>query len=283
MRGATDTIRFHKNILRFYIQFPLFLIRSLNFVIQFYAYKFTIYRIQHSIKSITYLMGMRKLQLSFLLFYLFHVGLEAQRRNDLISKRNEGVGTIIFSIGPEYCFADTKEYPFTQSILNNRDISVGFREMFPGNFGFKAMIDWINITGDDGLLNNRSYSFSSKLWQMTLQGEYAYQFGRHFGHSAPPNTFYVFLGVGLINSYSVLNYSSRAGYTYKNNQLVTSTIIPYGFGYEYDFKNNFSVGVEYNLKYPFSDYLDGFKPPFPFSKSNDVLEGLSITIGYKIF
>lgn len=53
MREATDTIRFHKNILRFYIQFQLFLIRSFNFVIQFYAYKFTIYRIQHLIKSLT--------------------------------------------------------------------------------------------------------------------------------------------------------------------------------------------------------------------------------------
>jgi len=231
-------------------------------------------------------MKISQLLISFFLIFLFSAGLKAQRRNDFISSRNENTGTIIFSIGPQYCFGDTKQSPFAQSLAKNWDVSLGFREMFPGNFGFKALINCGNVSGSDGNLINRSYSFSSKTWQMSVQGIYSYNFGSHSGHSAPSNSLYSFLGVGLISSSADLNFIPRSNYLYKtnlNNQLVSAPFIPYGFGYEYRFRNNISIGIEYNIKYTFSDYIDGFKPPFPDSRYTDILESVSITLGYKIF
>jgi hypothetical protein len=212
--------------------------------------------------------------------------LNAQRRYGLIERSNASTGTIILSLGPEYCFADTKKSPFTQNILSNKDLSIGFRARFPNNFGYKAQINYTTVTGSDGLTEVRNYSFSSKIWQMSIQGEYTFNFGQLFGYSASSNSIYLFLGIGMLNSNASLNYNQRIDYNYKtsqNNETGVSAVVPYGIGYQYDFNNNFILGVEYNLRYSFSDYLDGFKPPYPDSKSNDVLQGFSLTLGYKLY
>lgn len=229
---------------------------------------------------------MRIFLLSFLFIFLISFFLEAQRRYGMIDKRSATTGAIIFSLGPEYCFADTKESPLSQDISNNKDFSVGFQIRYPNNFGYKYQINYSNITGSDGSSKSRSYSFSSQIWQVSVQSEYAFNWGKGFGHSSPPHSIYFFLGVGLFNCTANLNYSQRANYSYLTNsdeKTNVSPIIPMGLGYQYNFNNNFLVGLEYNLKYSFSDYLDGFKPPYPESKSNDILEGISLTVGYKIF
>lgn len=230
-------------------------------------------------------MRIRNLQLLLLLIFLFSFELSAQRRNGLIGKRNESEGSIILSLGPEYCFPDTKESPFTQNPLNNWEASVGFRQRFPGNFGYKTTISYTSITGTDGDDDNRLYSFSSKLLQFTVQGEYTYNFGGKYSHSKP-NSIYIFFGSGLIRSKANLNYNPRADYKYKledNNQFDVSVVLPYGIGYQYSFTNSLSIGAEYNQKYTFSDYLDGFKPPYPESVCNDILQGISLTISYNLF
>ena len=229
---------------------------------------------------------MRIFLLSFLFIFLISFFLEAQRRYGVIDKRSATTGTIIFSLGPEYCFADTKESPLSQNISNNKDFSVGFQIRYPNNFGYKYQINYSNITGSDGSSKSRSYSFSSQIWQISVQSEYAFNWGQGFGHSSAPHSIYFFIGVGLFNCSADLNYSQRANYSYLSNydkKTNVSPIIPMGLGYQYNFNNNFLVGLEYNLKYSFSDYLDGFKPPYPESKSNDILEGVSLTVGYKIF
>jgi opacity protein-like surface antigen len=229
---------------------------------------------------------MRKFLLSFIFIFLISFFLEAQRRYGFIDKRSASTGTIIFSLGPEYCFADTKESSLSQDISSNKDFSVGFQIRYPSNFGYKYQINYTDITGSDGSSKSRSYSFSSKIWQISVQSEYAFNWGRSSGHSSPPHSIYLFLGIGLLNCTANLNYSQRANYTYKtnyNNQSDVSAIVPLGIGYQYNFNNNILIGFEYNLKYSVSDYLDGFKPPYPESKSNDILEGISFTVGYKIF
>jgi len=229
---------------------------------------------------------MRKLLLSSYLILLISFVTEAQRRYGLIDKRNASTGTIIFSLGPEFCFTDTKATPYTQNILKNKDLSIGFRVRYPNNFGYKTQINYTDITGSDGSSNSRNYSFSSKIWQMSIQGEYTINFGESYRQLSPPHSIYFFLGVGLLNSTADLNYDKRARYLYKtshDNQYDINKIFPLGFGYQYNFYNNFLVGIEYNIKYTTSDYIDGFKPPYPESKSNDIFEGLSLTVGYKIF
>lgn len=218
-------------------------------------------------------------------FLIFHL-LNAQRRYGVIEKSNVSTGTIIFSLGSEFCFADTKNSPFTQNLLKNNDLSVGFRVSFPSNFRYKTQINYSNFTGSDGSDGNRTYSFSSKVGQLSFQGEYAFNFGKSQGHSSPPNSLYFFVGVGLLESSANLNFIPKENYSYKtrqDHQIDVSVFIPTGFGYEYNFNNKFLMGLEYNFRYPFSDYIDGFKPPYPISKYNDILEGLSLTIGYRIY
>ena len=238
------------------------------------------------LSHLKYLLRMRKLFLSSLLILLIPITLKAQRRYGQIEKSSVSTGAIFFSIGPEYCFADTKKSPFSQNVLNNKDFSVGFKVKYPNNFGYKALINYTTVTGSDGYTEVRNYSFSTKIWQMSIQGEYTFNLGQLFGHSSSPNSIYLFLGIGMLNSNADLNYSQRIDYDYKTNQdneIGTSAIIPYGIGYQHDFNNNFVLGVEYNLRYSFSDYLDGFKPPYPDSKSNDVLQGFSLTLSYKLY
>ena len=229
---------------------------------------------------------MRKLFLSFSLIILIPLSLLSQRRYGQIEKSNANSGAILLSLGTEYCFADTKKSPFSQGISDNKEFSLGYKAKYSNNLGYRAQINYTTVTGSDGVSENRNYDFSSKIWQASIHGEYTVNLGQIFNRLDSPNSIYIFLGIGLINTSANLNYYQRIDYNYKtrkNNETDISAVIPYGIGYQYEFNNNFSFGIEYNLRYSFSDYLDGFKPPYPDSKSNDILQGFSFIFGYKIF
>jgi hypothetical protein len=209
---------------------------------------------------------------------------------------------LVLNIGPDYCFADpysSKGFfgPIAnQNILNNRDISIGFRQSFTNNsgftflglsftsdFGYKAIFSYDNFTGDDKDYPIRNFSFNSLALQLTGQGEYSVHFTtRRYGRYYP-HTLYAFLGVGALYSNADLSRGTdgHAGYLYKTNYI--APVIPYGIGYHYNFNTNYYIGAEIKWEYTFSDYIDGFKPPVVVSKSNDVLLGFSLTFGYKIF
>jgi len=201
-----------------------------------------------------------------------------QNRKGLIG--HESIGSVIVSLGPEYCFADTKETAITQSPLRNYDISFGIRIKYPTNFGYRVSIGYSAFTGSDGASPARSYSFASQACHIAAMGEYTLSFGNVYGDRIAPNSVYIFAGMGLLNSRANLNYSFKTDYEYNTNATV-SPFIPVGIGYQYNLSNNFQLGVEYNVRWSFSDYLDGFKPPYPASKSSDVLQGFSITLGYR--
>jgi hypothetical protein len=79
---------------------------------------------------------------------------------------------------------------------------------------------------------------------------------------------------------------THAKETYPGTEVITSdftAFTPYGFGYQYDFSNNFLLGAEVGWAFPLSDYLDGLHPTSGTSKSNDILFGASITLAYKLF
>lgn len=247
---------------------------------------------------------MKRLLLSVLLFTFILSGLHAQRRNGLIGHRSESAGSLIISIGPNYCYAD----PFNskgfwgpianQSILTNNDITIGFRQTFVDNtgytifgqnfrndFGYKAGFSFDNFTGDDKIYPQRDYSFTSTVLQLTGQAEYSMHFAQSRRSRSFPHTVYGFLGVGVLNSYAKLYRGSdgHGGYQYPPNGMDITPVIPYGFGYNYNFMRYYYVGAEFKWEFTFSDKIDGFKPPYPDSKSNDVLQGFFLTFGYKIF
>jgi hypothetical protein len=244
---------------------------------------------------------MKRILLSVILFTLILSGLNAQRRNGLIGHRAETAGSLILSIGPNYCYADpynSKGFfgPIAnQSILTNNDISLGFRQTFVDNstfsvfgqnvtndLGYKAAFSFDNFTGDDKIYPVRNYSFTSTVFQLTGQAEYSIHFGQTRRRNYP-HTLYTFLGVGVLNSSAKLNLGTAARGDYQYATIDITPVIPYGIGYYFNFQRYYYIGAELKWEFTFSDKIDGFKPPYPDSKSNDVFQGFLLTFGYNIF
>ncbi|HET7732339.1 MAG TPA: DUF6089 family protein [Paludibacter sp.] len=228
---------------------------------------------------------MKKILLSIFLVMLTFSALQAQRRNGLIGHRIESTGELVFAIGPSYSFADPDCSKgifgpiINQNMFDNQHVSLGYRTTFNDDFGYKIALGYDHFTGND-IKTPRNYSFETNAFQFAGQAEYYYHFGRRFRRRWP-NTVYGFLGVGIITSNTVLNSPVRYTY-YKYRDSDITPVIPYGAGYKYDIDNQFSVGAEIYWRYTFSDFLDGFKPKPPASKSNDVLEGFLLTVSYKL-
>ncbi len=241
---------------------------------------------------------MKKILLSILLVMLILVSVQAQRRNGLIGRRVASSGSLIFTFGPNYSFADPFDSKgffgplINQNILLNEDVSIGFRQIFSNNFGYRASFSYDHFTGSDVGVNvnqyrtnpSRNYSFYTNALQLSAVGEYSYMWGRRYSRYAP-NCVYAFAGLGVMGFLPILSWHPYQTSTYniRTNETIVTPVIPYGIGYRYDLNTEFSIGAEVNLRFTFSDYLDGFKPPPPDSKSNDVFEGLSLTLTYKLF
>jgi len=223
----------------------------------------------------------KRLFLSVLITVFFIGGLQAQRGRGLVNKNDESTNYLTFSIGPNFCFADTKYFALTQPVLNNYDLSIGFRKIFGNNFAYKFAFDYSNYSGTDtvSVTSTRFYHFTSNVMQLALQGEYHIKIGRAYYYKSTPNSIYLFLGAGLLRSKADL-YSNepRAHYEYKINTINYAAVIPFGIGYQYNIKEKFLIGAEMNWRLPLSDFIDGFSPPYPESKSNDILGGFSVTL-----
>lgn len=235
---------------------------------------------------------MKRLLLSVLIISFFFGGLKAQRGGGrgLIDRNDESESYLTFSLGPEYCYSDTQGKLWNQISLKDNDLTIGFRTIYANNFGYKVALSYSNFTGNDiGSIYSRRYSYTSNVLQLALQGEYSIKIGRSYYYKPTPNSIYAFLGLGALVSNANLNYDKNnplGGYVYKPTYL--APVIPVGIGYQHHFSNNFLVGTEFNFRYPFSDYIDGFKPfkkvgksgTINGSKSNDVMGGFSVTFSY---
>lgn len=226
---------------------------------------------------------MKKILLTFLLVLLIPSGMEAQRRNGLISRRIESSGFLTFSAGPSFCNGDAGS-TYNQTFVNglhNYDLSLGFRHILRNGFSYKASFDFINFAGSDkdSKLEYRNYSNISNVFELSGRGEYSYYFGRRYGR-AMPNSFFGFVGAGILNS-STRNTGDSQQYNEEQSPILAA-FIPYGIGYQYQLNAEFTIGAEVGGQYAFSDYVDGFHS-IRYSKSNDVLTNFKFTVSYKLF
>jgi hypothetical protein len=232
---------------------------------------------------------MRRLLFSVLIVSFFLEGLQAQRGRGLVDKNDESQSYLSVSLGPEYCLSDTQTPLLHQLSLSDNDITFGYRTTYASNLGYKLAFSLSNFTGNDNFNPGvRRYSYSSSVMQLALQAEYFIKIGRRYYYKPTPNAIYFFVGAGVLRCNANLNTNNdiRGNYIYK--PISYAPVIPIGFGYQYNFNNNFLLGAEFNGRYPFSDYIDGFKPPLVIlkngvktvSKSNDVMGGFSITFTY---
>lgn len=235
---------------------------------------------------------MKRHLLIYALLILFFTGLDAQRRGLISSQRYDSGGYFIFSVGPAYCSADTYglsdigAFIFDESIVNGKNwcTSLGFKQIFPENFGYRVNLIYGNYTGADS--KNRTphspfYSFSSDIMEITFRAEYTIKFGEKF-RLQTPNSIYAFIGIGGLST-NVTN-PAIPNYTVLKTEVPStiSGILPVGIGYQYDFRSGLTIGAEAGLQYAFSDELDGYNPPGN-SRFNDMLAAFTITVGYKIF
>ena len=233
---------------------------------------------------------MRRLLLSVLIVTFSLGGLQAQRGRGLVDKNDESQSYLSVSLGPEYCMSDTQTPLLHQLSFNDNDFTLGYRTTYANNLGYKLAFSLSNFTGNDNYNPGaRRNSYSSSVMQLALQGEYFIRIGRRYYYKPTPNAIYFFVGAGVLRSNANLNLGGRqpeGKYIYK--PISYAPVIPIGFGYQYNFNNNILLGAEFNGRYPFSDYIDGFKPPLEIlkngvkavSKSNDVMGGFSITFTY---
>ena len=94
------------------------------------------------------------------------------------------------------------------------------------------------------------------------------------------NTFniYGFAGFGTAAFTVNHNESDKASGTYKNGGVALT--IPVGFCWTMSWDSRSSFGVEFAVKYAFSDYLDGYSSQF--SRSNDLYHTITFTYSYKL-
>lgn len=230
---------------------------------------------------------MRKSLIIFTLLSICFSGLDAQRRGLITNQKYDAGGYLIFSAGPAYCSADTYGPLFDKSFINGNNwcTSVGFKQIFPQNFGYRVNLIYGNYVGDDNhiskLPHTPFYSYSSDIMELTFRAEYSIKFGEKF-RLQTPHSVYGFIGIGALST-NVTN-PSIANITILKTDTPSSIagILPVGIGYQYEFENGFTIGAEAGIQYAFTDELDGYNPPTN-SKFNDVLANLSITIGFKIF
>ena len=233
---------------------------------------------------------MKKLLISFMVVLSIFGGLNAQQRGTrgLVDRSMESNSYLTFSIGPEYCQSDTQGKLWNQlPLLGNDankgifdyDLSVGYRTTYANNLGYKLAFNYSSFGGNDiGAKFARRYEYNSSVFQLAIQGEYSVKLGRQYYYKATPNSVYIFLGAGILSTNVNLNYNILSHYVYAKNAF--APVFPFGFGYQHDFNNNFLIGIEFNGRYPLSDLIDGFKPPYPESKSNDIMGGISFTFSY---
>ncbi|MEI7505052.1 MAG: hypothetical protein WCJ61_17395, partial [Paludibacter sp.] len=157
---------------------------------------------------------MKKILIFSLLILLILPSLSAQRRNGLIGRRSTSISSLTFSAGPGYLFGDTQGSIFNTSnysSVHNYDVSLGFRQRFQNNFGYKASFNFGNQVGDDvgSKMIARGYSFESQIFQASVCGEYSMKWGggryRRYRNSEP-NSIYGFFGAGVLNS--SINYTN---------------------------------------------------------------------------
>ncbi len=215
---------------------------------------------------------------------VFLLNINAQGRGLISSQRYNSGGYLFFSAGPAYCYTtDTKGDLYTESPFyngNNWNASLGFKQIFPENFGYRVNLIYGNYVGADTNSKHHTsfYSFSSNILELTVRAEYTIKFGGEFKFRKP-NSIYGFVGLGGFIS----DVKSVPFGTYVIDPVINSTvaaIIPAGFGYQYEFRNGLTLGAEAGIQYGLSDALDGY---IVAKSSNDILANLSFTIGYKIF
>jgi hypothetical protein len=209
------------------------------------------------------------------------------------------------SLGPSMFFGDVGGYSKNKNILGLRDISV-IQTRFNINVSFKYRIMQevnIRLSMTGGLLHasdkrgsneKRGYDASVSIFEPAVLGEY------YFIKNKSENSYLFSKGRkgfirGILTSLDMYAFTGVGGLSFnvrENDKLIArqvldgikpesfTMVIPVGVGCSLAYSPNISFGVEFGVRYTFSDKIDGFTSIN--SSSNDLYDFFNFTVIYKL-
>ena len=152
-----------------------------------------------------------------------------------------------------------------------------FRYRFDDLYAVKLSTNYLSFRGDDrwadtDTVRQRRRSFTNKLYEMTVVGEFHIpkRKGNEVRNSWVDYIFYTGLGAvyhdpviegiiygpdGLPDPYD--EEQRNDPFAYKNIVMV----FPTGFLLQYNYLNKWTLGLDMNMRWTFTDFLDGFNRP----------------------
>jgi hypothetical protein len=172
-------------------------------------------------------------------------------------------------------------------------LMVGARYKIVEKFALKLNFIYGRLNGSDAYTNylprkNRNASFTSNIFEPSIQGEYSilkerlgtrYTFRNIRRFKLMYVNTYVFVGIGglVFNPHTV----NKDYHTNKNESFSKfQGVMPIGIGFKYGINSLSTIGIEFGQRYTTTDYLDGYSDIY--SKARDSYSFLSIIYTYKL-
>jgi hypothetical protein len=206
-----------------------------------------------------------------------------------------------FAVGTTQFYGDVGGFTAGKNFLGLKDLSLkqtrinlttGFKYKIKENITarFNMAFGALYATDSRGTNETRGYASSTFFLEPSLMGEYHFsiatkkpnyfsQKGRHavFLTFLSNLDYYAFAGLGAV-SYTVKPNDALAAKNMKTGGF--AAVIPFGVGINTSLSKYINVGVEYGIRYAFTDYLDGYSSPY--SKSNDIYHLFNLVFTYKM-
>jgi hypothetical protein len=232
-------------------------------------------------------------RLLFLLISLFGLNSYAQYfagRNDWKKERQEiyiggGVNNFLGDLGGRNQIGKDYSYVDMELSLTRPSGTFGYRYRLSPKWSWRTEFCYMQVKGDDKLTketfrHNRNLHFKSNIFELNTNIEFTYVFGRHGNRYHIKNTFkrrykayttmlYASVGVGGFYFNPKAKYGNKwvplqplgtegqglAGGPGRKYMRV-SISIPMSIGYRIAIQKKWTIGIEYNFRKTFTDYID---------------------------
>lgn len=198
----------------------------------------------------------------------------------------------LFGVGFLNYFGDVGGAATSDNWFGLKDLSIkhtrpslylGARYKIRENMSLKLNLMYGYIAGDDeGSKNNdRGFSFTSSLFEPSLQYEYSliseekrYRSAALFNKRGMVNNYsqinlYLYAGIGGVFFNPKVNGTMVNAPAYDPDHSKAGIVMPVGLGLKYVINQYWSLGGEFGIRLTTTDYLDAYSHPV-FSKANDL-------------
>lgn len=225
-----------------------------------------------------------KKNITFFLIFLLPVFTYSQRFKPSPYEFIFGIGTSNF-LGELGGAKDKVGTHFVKDLdlpVTRQTSTFGVRYKFGDYFALRSSLTYGRLKGDDKLTkeyyrNYRNLNFASNIYELSVNFEAAFmkeQEGKRYrlrgvrGRRGYEMFTYGFVGIGMFhfnpkakieNTWVALQPLHTEGQGLIKSRPVyhrTAVCIPVGVGIRYTLKRNWSLGLEYGMRYTFTDYID---------------------------